>query len=232
MSIPKWRGAGPFGLATRVHNAKEDLGWLWPGPTSGMRTDYTCHGRPVIFLHNPKTGGNSLGKLLGVKRLSHTFASKRLNEKQWLSCFSVVAVRDPFERFLSGYYSHIMRPDKNGLVKIYGWNIKKITPRDYLDVLARNPKFGGRQTLWTDFPSGKKPRADLVLKLEEVATWHAQLIAAGVDVSGRTLDHANKSARANSDHLSRLDMTATEFAELERDVRAYFAVDYIAFGYA
>ena len=109
---------------------------------------------------------------------------------------------------------------------------QKITPRDYLDVLARNPKFGGRQNLWTDFPSGKKPRADLVLKLEEVATWHAQLIAAGVDVSGRTLDHANKSARANSDHLSRLNMTATEFSELERDVRAYFAVDYIAFGYA
>lgn len=200
-------------------------------PTSGMRTDFTCHGQPVIFLHNPKTGGNSLGTLLGVKRLSHTWASERLSPQSWHSHFSIVVVRDPFERFLSGYFSHILRPDMNGLVKHYGPQIKSISPSDYLSVLAANPKYGGHQTLWTDYPSVTKPRADLVLKLEASPTWDTALEAAGIDMKGRRLTHDNKSARGAVDPQAHLKLSDRAFDDLRGDVARYFRHDYTTFGY-
>nr|WP_237693276.1 sulfotransferase family 2 domain-containing protein [Octadecabacter algicola] len=186
---------------------------------------------PVIFLHSPKTAGISLSRLLGVERLSHSWARNRLSERHWLQSYSVTIVRHPFERFLSGYYDHILKPNRNGLVKMYGWDIKNITAHDYLDVLAANPKYGGSQLFWTDYPSKVKPRADLVLRFEKIKNWKDVLLTAGIDVSSRDLSHRNKSERGTSNHLERLGLSADGFKQLERDVQAFFAADYKAFGY-
>jgi Sulfotransferase family len=229
VSVPAKR---PETIRKRVHRIQGRLARLWGRPSSGMRTDLMQGALPVIFLHNPKTGGNSMAKLLHVERLSHSLARDRLNEASWLGTFSVVVVRHPFQRFLSGYYSHILRPESNGLVKIYGWDIKKISPFDYLEVLEQNPLYGGPQTLWTDYPSNSKPRADLVLKLEEAGEWKARLVSAGVDVADRELPHLNPTGSTQSDHLNRLGLDAGKFAQLEARVRQNFDGDYRAFGYA
>jgi Sulfotransferase family len=231
VTIPQRQPRGPFGLKDRISEFQDLLGRAWGRPSRGMQTDFRIGQQPVIFLHNPKTGGNSLRKVLGVKRISHTFASQRLSEASWLQCYSMVVVRDPFERFLSGYYSHILRPDRNGLVKLYGWDIKKISPLEYLEVLDRNPKYGGRQTLWTDYPSATKPRADLVLRLETVSHWEEQLKSAGIAFGDRKIEHLNKSDRGGSDHMQRLGLDRAGFDTLQQRVRDYFASDYAAFGY-
>lgn len=216
----------------RVREAiKSVLPKLYGKPTGGMRTNYSVDGRPVIFLHNPKTGGNSIAPLLGVKRLSHSYASTHLSEASWLNSVSVVAVRDPFERFLSGYYSHILRPEKNGLVKEYGPDIKKIDPFEYLAVIDVNQKGGGPQTNWSDYPSATKPRADIVLKFEDIQNWIKTLKAHGIDLGEQSIPHANKSERAKSNHLERLNLTPDEFLRLETTVRDHYGADAIAFGY-
>lgn len=225
------RPKGPFGLVDHVHTIQGRLAKLWGRPTSAMRTDLTAGGKPVIFLHNPKTGGKSLREFLHVERDSHAFASERLSERHWLATFSVAAVRDPFERFLSNFYDRILKGNRNALVKLYGPEVLSIDPFGYLEILRADPIFGGPQTLWTDFPSARKPRADLVLRFEEIATWKDQMIGAGMDVGNRDFPHINKSRRAESNHLDTLKLSQAEFDRLESEVRAFFATDYTAFGY-
>lgn len=225
------RAKGPFGLIDKMHYLQHVLAKAYGRPTSAMLTDLVKDGMPVIFLHNPKTAGKSLRKFFEVKRHSHSIAADRLSEQSWLSTFSVAAVREPFERFLSGYYDRIMKQNDNALTRLYGPEIKNSTPFDYLDIIKETKIFGGIQTRWTDYPSVKKPRADLILRYEEIGLWKDQMVAAGLDVADRPFPHLNRSKRAESDHLATLKMTAAEFARLEEAVHDHFAGDYEAFGY-
>ncbi len=132
-------------LKDGVHGLQEVLANAYGEPSAGMLSDLRLEGRQVIFIHNPKAGGTSLGRLLGVKRRSHAFPSHRINTRNWHACFSIVAVRDPFDRFISGYFDHVRKPNSNALTRIYGEAFKNITPFEYLDILLENPKFGGPQ---------------------------------------------------------------------------------------
>ncbi len=152
---------------------------IYGQPGDGMLADLTVADRPAIFIHNPKAGGTSLGKFLGVKRRTHVFSGERLRESVWLATFSVVVVRDPFERFLSCYYGNVVRPGETGLTKRYGPGIKDLDPAGFLSILIDNPKFGGSQLNWTDFPSQQKPRADLILRFEDVEQWKDILLGSG-----------------------------------------------------
>lgn len=195
-----------------------------------MLTDLTREGLPVIFLHNPKCGGTSLGKFFNVKRLSHALARDTLTEKRWLNSYSVVAVRDPFERFLSSYYGNVKRPNMNSLVKKYGPIIKDLTPFEFLELLKSVPNTGP-QTNWTHYPSTKKPHADLILKFEDIAQWQTTLNEHGLQVQGRELAHHNKSDRADANHLERLALSQADFDALREAVRKNYARDYREFGY-
>lgn len=200
-------------------------------PIGGLKTDLDVNGRKVIFFHNPKSGGTSLGKFLNVSRRTHVRPYEILSEKAWINSFVIVVVRDPFERFLSCYYGNIVRPGSNGLTKRYGDKLKSATPFEFLRVLSDNPKFGGLQSQWTNYPSGIKPQADLILKFEEIQNWPEILKFHGIDVSGRELKHHNRSERSTSDHLTRLGMTEMDFAALKGEVREFYDEDYQQFKY-
>lgn len=215
-----------------LSDTQRSLGRLNMGPTSGMRTDLMAADKPVIFIHNPRTGGRSLEKLLGVKRLSHAFPTDRLTEAQWLDHFVVTSIRNPFERFLSTYYGHILDKRPNWLVKQYGWEIKNISPFQLLDVIRDYPRFTGSQLQWTDFPSSTKPRADLLLRLEEVGDWETKIRAAGIHIGDRHLTHVGKSKNQPDKHLDRLNMNAAEFDRLRSSVEGFFAHDYVQLGYS
>lgn len=215
-----------------MHSLQTVLGRTWGYPGRGMLTDLRKDGQPVIFIHNPKTGGSSLGEFLHVGHLSHRFPSERLSRVSWERCFSIVVVRDPFERFLSCYYANVLRPQDNGLTKRYGRGIKSLDPKGFLAILAENPRYGGPQINWTDYPGSDKPRADLVLRFEDIDGWKGRLLAEGFDIADRSLPSRNRSERGASNHLQRLGLSKTGLAALRREVMDFFAEDCAAFGYS
>ena len=218
-------------LRMQVHEAQRSVGHLVKGPTSGMRTGLTAHGKPVLLIHNPRTGGRSLEELFHVKRLSHVFPVERLAERHWCKSYIVTSVRHPWTRFFSGYFGFVRAPGKNGLVKLYGWGVKSLTPLEYLDLIKKHPKHIGPQVQWTDFPSTTKPRADLVLKLEDVRDWESILRRGGVEIRDRTIPHVGKSGNMNDISPESVGLDARDFELLRRKVEDYYASDYLAFGY-
>ena len=201
-------------------------------PTSAMTTRYEVDGKPVIFIHNPQTGGTSLGRALGVKRRSHATAADRIRENFWLKTFSVVVVREPFDRFASSYYGTVM-PEQpvNGLVKMYGPEIKNLTPFEFLDLLKIEPRFGGSQLQYVSFPSETKPCADLILRFEEIKNWPETLAFNGLNVANFNLPHVNSKKNKPKNIMDILEVNERQLKALREMVRIQFAQDYEVLGY-
>lgn len=204
-------------------------------PSSGMKTAFKVEGKPMIFLHNPKCAGTSVGKYLGVKRRSHTYASKRLSLKWWLSTYSIVIVREPTERFFSSYYDQMKGDHETFLIRKYGRKVLNISPIEYLGILKENPKLCGPQTLWTDYPSSVKPRADLVVKFEDLAQLPSLLDALGVKGLPNKLPIKNVGAKRSQvsaiDHAKILNLQQKDYENLLERIQIYYADDYREFGY-
>lgn len=223
---------GPFDLKSRVKSGQERLAKIWGRPTGGMRTNYELNGTPVIFIHNPQTGGSSLGHALGVRRLSHAFPKDRLSEKWWLHTFAICAVRDPYKRFMSSYYATV-DPSKPviGLTKVYGPEIKTLSPFEFLDLLRQEPKFGGYQVNWATFRSDTKPTADLILRFEEIGIWADHLKSAGIVEQDFQLPHRNRKTNKPTSETDLLGLDDDRIHDLKVAVYRHFKCDYDAFAY-
>lgn len=226
------RNDGPMNSLGYVHQLQGMAAKAYGRPTSAMTTNYSVGGKPVIFIHSPQTGGTSLGGFLGVKRRSHATAADRMKEKFWLNTFSIVAVRDPFNRFVSSYYGTI-NPENpiNGLVKKYGPGIKKLTPFEFLDLLKIEPSFGGSQIPYISFPSKEKPYADVILRFEEIKNWPEILTSKGLDVAGFKLSHANSKKNKPRDVLDVLNVDERQLNRLRGLINTQFSEDYEVLGY-
>ena len=218
-------------LKSSVHELQRNAGRLFKGPTSGMRTDLTANGVPVLFIHNPRTGGRSLESFFNVRRLSHAFPIERLAARHWEENFVVTSIRHPVDRFFSGYFGFIRSSSKNSLVKLYGWEVKKLSPLEYLELISNHPRHIGPQVQWTDFPSPNKPRADLVLRFEEIATWEEAMVSAGIVIRDRRMPHIGKSGNRENLGIGDLGITEEEFRLLQTRLLEYYNSDFEAFGY-
>ena len=223
---------GPFDLKNKLRTQQDRLAKAWGRPTNGMRTNYKVNSIPVIFIHNPQTGGTSLGQALGVARLSHAFPIERLSEKSWLNTYSICAVRDPYKRFLSSYYGTIDPSSPvNGLTKFYGPKIKGLSPFEFLDLLREAPRYGGYQVNWATYPSTVKPTVDLILRFEEISEWADQLKSAGIVEQDFQLPHKNQKTNKPKSESNLFSLTDGQIHELKVAVYNHFKCDYDAFSY-
>lgn len=218
-------------LKSSFRNAQRSIYRLYGAPTKSITTELTLNDAPVLFLHNPKAAGTSLRKLLGVAKHSHVWPREKLSARYWEQCFSIAAVRHPFDRFVSGYFYHVLGPYTGGLVKQYGAVVKTLDPYQYLDLLQKEVAYLGSQTNWTDFPSDTKPRVDLLLRVEQSDQWIEQFTKAGLNMSGREMPHANQSEHKHDTRRERMKMTQTEFEQLRGEIFNVYKNDYETFGY-
>ena len=155
-----------------------------------------------------------------------------LAEKHWLEHFIVTSVRHPIDRFFSGYYGNVREPERRALEARYGPAFKSLTPKEYFEVIQQHPRHVGLQTQWTDFPCLEKPpRADLVLRLEDVGQWVDIMRGAGVELSMQSMPHEGKTKNKPKRDLEDLGLTQADYDALCDRIETIYAADYKAFGY-
>ncbi|WP_457645917.1 sulfotransferase family 2 domain-containing protein [Profundibacter sp.] len=203
---------------------------ILPAPWS---TPHSVDGKPVYFIHIPKSAGSSLKTLLGCRIGKTTHAMPRLvmRKRQWHESFIITAVREPFDRFVSSYSYMVKQQGSGVLNRMYGEKLVQLDPFEYLEFIQQFPEKLGFQTQWTHYPSRRKPTADLILRVEESDRWRDQLRAAGITNLPRKVERRNASRQAGQGLEDVLGLNGPDLTALERRVKEVFAVDYEALGY-
>jgi hypothetical protein len=200
-------------------------------PPKAYFTDLKKDGKPVIFLHAPKVAGTSLRAMLHTDGMTHSMPRHVLRPSFWHNSFSIASVRHPFDRFVSGYTYFVAGDFKGVLYRAHGDALSRMDPFTFLTFIQQYPEKLGLQSNWACYPSVQKPRADVILRIEDSATWMEQLTDAGLDLKGRTLERRNVSRKGGKNYASLLGLTEPEVADLRERVYAVFQSDYSDFDY-
>lgn len=200
-------------------------------PPKAYVTDLVNEGKPVIFLHAPKVAGTSLRAMLRTGGHSHSMPRHVLRERFWLNSFSITSVRHPFDRFVSAYTYFVKSDFRGVLYRAHGAALTQLDPFTFQKFILQYPEKLGHQSNWACYPSPQKPRADVVLRLEESETWMDQLAASGLDLKGRQLEHRNVSRESGKNYEQLLDLTASDVQRLRETVYSAYKSDYIDFDY-
>ncbi len=220
-------------LQRKIYFASKSLYKLTGKLPAPWTTPHTVDGKPVYFIHIPKTAGSSLKLLLGCKIGKTTHAMPRLvmRKRQWHDSFVITAVRQPFDRFVSSYGYIVKQQGSGVLSRMYGEKLTQLDPFEYLDFIQQFPEKLGFQTQWTHYPSRRKPTADLILRVEESDRWRDQLMAAGITDLPKKVERRNASRQAGEGLEDVLGLSGPDLTALEQRVKEVFAVDYEALGY-
>ncbi len=194
------------------------------------RTPHVVDGRPLVVIHNPKAAGSTLKAMLGAKGTTHTMPRLAYSRAMWRRTFSVVAVRHPFDRFVSGFAFMINKRRGGVIQREMGDRLAGMDPFTFLTFIQQYPEKLGHQVNWSHHPDPQKPTADVILKVEESADWFDQLSALGVPVTPAP-ERLNP-ARSKGEKLTQtLGLDEDEVARLEEAVFAEYREDYEAYGY-
>lgn len=193
---------------------------------SQLKLPNTVNEQRAFLMHNPKAAGTSLKEALGApdKRTLHIWASGAFRRTVWETSVVICAVRDPVERFLSGYRYHVQGSYKGYLYKQHGVALKSADLQSYFDCIKQYPDYLGQQSLWYSYPSTSKPICDVLLRLEESEGWKEQLLAAGLRLSLDSIPRNNRSLKPDV----RIDIPKSLLINLTD----YYAEDYDKLNYA
>lgn len=180
--------------------------------------------RRAFMMHNPKAAGTSLKQAFRMPKgkTLHIWAQGAFRRTAWEQSLIVCAVREPVQRFLSGYHYHVVGDYKGYLYKIHGEALKTASLEDYFHCIKQYPDYLGPQALWYSYPSVTKPICDVLLRVEQSHLWGSLLENHGF--SEVSVPRANVSTNSTG------EISITK--QLLQQIVAYYAEDYDKLGYA
>jgi hypothetical protein len=198
--------------------------WL-PESTSLDVIAQTPAGQKVLLYHPAKTGGTSLRTALSLGgSTNHGTPADTTTLSDWESGVSVTTVRHPWARFISSFTFHTAESYTGKHKALFNeFRGQPLGAMDYLRIATRH-RLLRPQVLYCFFPSAKKLRVNLVLKLEESKGWPARLSSEGI-----FLDQCSEVP-----HLNRSAPTATSIFDdplLKLQIRRLYWMDFVFLDY-
>lgn len=178
--------------------------------------------REVIFIHIPKTAGNSIRESVFGKGLktSHKLADD-YDQKQWEMSFSFCVVRNPYTRVYSSYKYHV-KSDYEGVLLKRHPKLREYSLKDYLKkIVLQGDSLLETQYRFTTHSHTKK-KIDLAIQFEKLSDGIKDLEKAlDLDIN---IEHLNKGPLQRS-YLSEFDWDDMKI------VNSVYQKDFEEFGY-
>jgi hypothetical protein len=177
------------------------------------------HDRKIIFLHNPKAAGNSIAAALGITGSTlHHVPSLLCDAETWETYFSILFVRNPYDRLVSSYAYHTSE-DYQGIYASRHPDLKKMSFFDYFQLMKHEMTLRPQSFYLSHMKSAKI--VDFVGRFEDLAT-DIELLGVLINRDLKLM-HLNKTPHKNyQEYYDTKTMSA---------VFEYYRQDFQIFGY-
>jgi hypothetical protein len=184
------------------------------------------HKRKLIFIHNPKVAGTTLKAALKLPKngVYHHYTPTFLVSKElWEKYFTIVAVREPVDRFISSYFEIVTKAYTGYFRKAYP-EIYKLTPREYFELFKNEPFITTPQYRYATHFLSTKP-IDFIIRFEHLNKDLKKLSKiTGYKINN--IPHLNKGRYSPKEK----DIILKD-KKLIKDIKEYYRSDYTIFGY-
>lgn len=183
------------------------------------------HKRKIIFVHNPKVGGTSLRQILSLPKngvYNHYTPTFLASKDLWENYFSIVAVRNPLDRFISSYFE-IVNKNYTGYFRRKYPRVYDFSPKQFFETFKNEVFMAMPQYRYITHFLSTKP-IDFVIRLENLNEDVKKLSKiTGLKLKHKRLPHLN--SRVYDKNIILKDK------KLVKDIKEYFSMDYQIFGY-
>ena len=174
----------------------------------------------VFFVHNPKCMGTSMKAWLGMRtdNADHNFPSLQVSRKTWETWRTVLVVRHPIDRFVSSYNFHCRSNYSGGYLRKFP-QLKSMTMEQYFATMVKDaPLVVAPQWKYAVHLESDQPVDHII---------HFEAPGPDLDRLAMALNRKPMSHHLNRNTSSKVSPSP----ELQRELEAYYARDFEAFGY-
>ncbi len=215
-------------LWRRQHRHRAPTGRLVAGKEPSPNI---CHERRLVFLHNPKCAGSSMRDWLwpgrGLKT-NHSLPHDICHRKTWRDYFTFVIVRDPYDRFASGYYYFVNRSVAGLSTPLK--SIAKMSPPEYFEAMTKiNHSVMRHQHPYLHHKFSDEP-IDMVIHFNELVPRGLTRIKDWITVRGE-FPHVNASRRAGTRSRQAVEHLIFSDKKFLAEFNDYYAQDFKELNY-
>ncbi len=176
------------------------------------------HDKKLVFIHNPKVAGTSLKRVFGVGS-NHNYPSLLVSKHIWETYTTIVAVRHPIDRFISGFKYHTHESYTGELYRMFP-TIHSMDPHWYFEMVKKD-HYIVPQVCYTVHYFSNKP-VDFIIRYESLED-DVRYVCESVGIPFNGLPHHNASK-------SKLNVEDLDLS-LIRKLNSFYKKDFEAFGY-
>ena len=181
--------------------------------------------KKILFIHNPKTAGNTIKEILNLNKrhTTHVTPSFLIPKSTWESYKTIVSVRNPLDRLISSYNYHT-NPSYNGYYASKFPNLHMMNLEAYFNIMKKEPFAIRPQVEYTKHLLSIK-KIDFIIRYEYLEK-DIKILCQEIDLKYLKLPHLNYSSE------KRMTSINDQKESLKKNIFKFYKEDFETFNYS